>query len=325
MPSPLTPRIPAPLTLVVRGVVLGLGHGRTCGRNTHGSAGPGWLPQRTLPAPSPDYGPAPTAPGRPLRPAQPGPARGWAWMVRMGTDGAGAALTRAALAATAGPEEREHRGVCRESGPGRNPASCSSARRCPRCFPAPLFFARSAPAPSGPRLPRPPLPPREGPAAARPATPATWRSRSFGDAVPSQTQSPHKHGPHQHGPPTNVSADHGLCLPGRGSREPRPCLRPSVPRNPRVYLHRARAAQSRTGNAPQGGSIQCSSSLFIRSTGGSNSSVCFLTIDSSGCATSVTPKPPCPAKMWHGAGVCAVFWPCWEVKVSLLQRLQTEI
>lgn len=259
MPSPLTPRIRAPLTLVVRGVVLGLRHGRTCGRNTHGSAGPGWLPQRTLPAPSPDYGPAPIAPGRPLRPAQPGPARGWAWMVRMGTDGAGAALTRVALAATAGPEEREHRGVCRESGPGRNPASCSSARRCPRCFPAPLFFARSAPAPSGPRLPRPPLPPREGPAAARPATPATWRSRSFGDAVPSQTQSPHKHGP-----PTNVSADHGLCLPVRGSREPRPCLRPSVPRNPRVYLRVApRSGSSVTHRQCSSGRVHSVPLIFI--------------------------------------------------------------
>lgn len=93
----------------------------------------------------------------------------------MGSDGAGAALTGAALAAAAGPEEKEQRGGCRESGPGRNPASCSSSRHFPVIFP-------HSPCSPGRRSPRLPLPLREGPetaAAPAPGRPHHGRARNI--------------------------------------------------------------------------------------------------------------------------------------------------
>lgn len=157
----------------------------------------------------------------------------------MGADGAGAALTGAALAA-AGPEEREHRGGCRESGPGRNTVSCSSARQFPRCLPELLLFARTAPVP----VAGPPLPLRDGPEAApapgRPHRGRTATPSDVADPVPQRRGSPRNAVPSNTSPPlwcppTMASAGRGPREPGAEAAlpgalpDPRGSLRPSAP------------------------------------------------------------------------------------------------
>lgn len=298
-----------------------------------GRAGEGRpAPAQSPPGPEPRLSPRSDSPGPapPPCPARPSPARGWA---RMASDGAGwprmvpdagAALTGAALAAATGPEEREHRGGCRESGSGR--AGTPSPVVPPGSLPVVFPHRRSLPTP--PRLPRPPLPPRGGPEAAAapaPGGPRRGRARSpqrcggprsLGDAVPPTNTFPTNTVPPLTCPPTMASAGpargaESRGRPARGPARPPGSLRPSAPSESGRGLSARSTTLGQYGHAqamlPMAGSFSAVHLYLYGAPEAANGSVCFQTFGSFGCATSVTPKTPlCPAKTWHGAGVCAV-------------------